>query len=363
MRRGPWPRPLPSPPPSPAAPATTDAPMPTPSPPPSAPTSTPARRRADGRPSPNRRAGPPTTRRRAEETAALLDWKPVPGSVDDTVTVSGRWTLSYPERRPRPCSTGRRRSRCRAPNRFRINDALIDGEYAVVVAQDELETKPNVATVIDLATGEQVHRRRLLRRADHDRRHLGARRRDAAARDHRAGSRVLPGLGGPRHPALSTPRLVRPATPRLQRRPDHRRRHVAADLRRPAAVLPHRREVDGTGSTPFPGVDGVPGLGRRPARRRRGLVGGPEREPDRGRRTSSPAPATATSTSAPARRAASRRAGTGVLRARPAARRRPGPADALVARRRALRRLRDPGGGQATLSPRDAAATRSRSPR
>ena len=28
-----------------------------------------------------------------EETTALLDWKPVPGSVDDTVTVSGTWTL------------------------------------------------------------------------------------------------------------------------------------------------------------------------------------------------------------------------------------------------------------------------------
>ena len=86
---------------------------------------------------------PPTARRRAGTAddpaagrgdGAPLDWSPVPGSVDDTVTVSGRWTLTYPAASDRGRAGRAETGDVRAPNRYRITDALIDGEYAVVVA-------------------------------------------------------------------------------------------------------------------------------------------------------------------------------------------------------------------------------------
>jgi hypothetical protein len=92
----------------------------------------------------------------ADETTALLDWSPVPGSTDDTVTVSGNWTLGYPQQGTEAVLDGPRPVTVRAPDGFRITDALIDGEYAVVVAQHEQESKPNVATVIDLASGKKL---------------------------------------------------------------------------------------------------------------------------------------------------------------------------------------------------------------
>jgi hypothetical protein len=92
---------------------------------------------------------------RAEESAALLDWSSVPGSVDDTVTVSGKWTLRYSQQATEAVLDGPRPVTVRAPNRFRITDTLIDGEYAVVAAEDQQAGKPNVATVIDLGSGEK----------------------------------------------------------------------------------------------------------------------------------------------------------------------------------------------------------------
>lgn len=89
------------------------------------------------------------------ETVDPLEWSPVPGSVDDTTTVSGPWTLTYPQRATSAELDGPRPATIKAPNRYRITDALIDGEYAVVVAADELETKPSVATVIDLESGKR----------------------------------------------------------------------------------------------------------------------------------------------------------------------------------------------------------------
>jgi len=91
----------------------------------------------------------------AEETAALLNWSPVPGPADDTVTVSSNWTLGYSQEGAEAVLDGPRPATVRAPNGFRISDALIDGEYAVVTAEDEQAGKPNVATVIDLASGEK----------------------------------------------------------------------------------------------------------------------------------------------------------------------------------------------------------------
>jgi hypothetical protein len=42
-----------------------------------------------------------------------------------------------------------------APAGHRITDALLDEEYAVVVSEDERAVQPNVATVVELASGER----------------------------------------------------------------------------------------------------------------------------------------------------------------------------------------------------------------
>ncbi|MGZ5406109.1 MAG: hypothetical protein ACXWDL_15775, partial [Nocardioides sp.] len=86
---------------------------------------------------------------------ALLDWQPVPGPVEDLVTVSGAWSLVLPESGAAATLDGPRPRTIRAPAGFRITDTLLDGEYAVVVAEHEQASQPNRATVVDLATGEQ----------------------------------------------------------------------------------------------------------------------------------------------------------------------------------------------------------------
>jgi hypothetical protein len=85
---------------------------------------------------------------------AALSWERVPGPASTTVTVSGRWTLTQEDTRavldgPRPATV-------EAPGRHRVTDTLIDGEYAVVVTEDERAQQPNTATVVDLATGDRT---------------------------------------------------------------------------------------------------------------------------------------------------------------------------------------------------------------
>jgi hypothetical protein len=86
---------------------------------------------------------------------AVLDWRRVPGSVDDEVTVSGDWLLRRLESGDRVELTGPRQLTIDPPTGFRITDALIDGSYAVVVAEHERAEQPNRATVVDLSTGER----------------------------------------------------------------------------------------------------------------------------------------------------------------------------------------------------------------
>ena len=89
-----------------------------------------------------------------EATTDLLEWTRVPGPSSATVTRSGPWTLSVAE--------GGSRATLRGPggvqnlvadSRRRISDALIDGDWAVVVYEDELETMPSSAEVVPLAGG------------------------------------------------------------------------------------------------------------------------------------------------------------------------------------------------------------------
>ncbi|WP_167305902.1 hypothetical protein [Nocardioides euryhalodurans] len=127
-----------------------DDPAPTPAPEPTAsdsPTSTP------DEPSPSPTDEPPSSPTR-EPGAGALDWQPVAGPVEDLVTVSGPWTLTQGEDGSSAELSGPDPRTVGAPAGFRITDTLIDGEYAVVVAGHEQETKPGIATVVELATGD-----------------------------------------------------------------------------------------------------------------------------------------------------------------------------------------------------------------
>lgn len=87
---------------------------------------------------------------------AALDWQPVPGSVDDVVTVSGRWTLTVAADGGSATLDGPRPRTVDAPAGFSVSDALIDGQYVVVVAEHEQASKPNDVTVIDLRRGRDI---------------------------------------------------------------------------------------------------------------------------------------------------------------------------------------------------------------
>ena len=196
----------------------------------------------------------------------------------------------------------------RAPSRFRITDALIDGEYAVVTAEDQQAGKPQRGHGDRPRERRAVHDRRLVRRADHDRRDLGARR--AARCSTPPSGRAAP---------TAWPRSTWP--PGSPRRAGARRRVTASTTPgspRPATSVltfddqrPSCRTVGGGDrhrAHPVPRRHGVQGLGRRAARRRRGLVGGAAARTRSRPRSSSPGSATGTSTSAPARPAAWSRA-------------------------------------------------------
>lgn len=90
----------------------------------------------------------------AEAETAPLDWAPVDGPTTTAVTVSGDWTLSLPDSAREATLDGPEPTVVEAPARHRITDALIDGEYAVVVSEDERAQQPNVATVVDLVSGD-----------------------------------------------------------------------------------------------------------------------------------------------------------------------------------------------------------------
>ncbi len=87
---------------------------------------------------------------------AGLDWQPVPGSVDDVVTVSGRWTLTVDDDARSATLAGPQTRTIEAPPGFTVSEALVDGQYAVVVAEHEQASRPNDVTVVDLRRGGRV---------------------------------------------------------------------------------------------------------------------------------------------------------------------------------------------------------------
>jgi len=86
-----------------------------------------------------------------EPTMNLLEGTRVPGPATATVTRSGPWTLSVAEGGGQASLRGPRGSEFfGADSSSRISDGLIDGDWAVLVFQDEQETQPASAEIVDL---------------------------------------------------------------------------------------------------------------------------------------------------------------------------------------------------------------------
>jgi hypothetical protein len=84
-----------------------------------------------------------------------LAWKDVPGSTEDETTVSGKWRLTLVKGGSKVDLAGPRPQSLSAPQGWTFSHALIDGFYAVAVAEQKLAEQPDRATVIDLRSGDQ----------------------------------------------------------------------------------------------------------------------------------------------------------------------------------------------------------------
>lgn len=98
--------------------------------------------------SPASSSTPPTT-----GATAALDWQPVAGPVRDVVTRGGGWTLTVKNNGASWSLDGPQSSTGGGTSGFRVSDALLDSDWAVVVLQDRSEQQPSRAQVTDLATG------------------------------------------------------------------------------------------------------------------------------------------------------------------------------------------------------------------
>lgn len=129
------------------------------SPTPTETTQSPPTASASGSPSGSPSDATPPDGGTAEQPAVLtprtkpLDWRPVPGPVGRTVTRSGPWALTVSRNGAEYSLDGPTASTGAGSTARRVSDALIDGDYAVVVLQDKAEQQPSRAEVTDLASG------------------------------------------------------------------------------------------------------------------------------------------------------------------------------------------------------------------
>lgn len=83
-----------------------------------------------------------------------LDWQPVPGSTEDTVTTDGEWTLVLDEAAGEAELSGPVDATTPPGVTGPVSDALLGDDYALVVHQDPAEQASATAVVTELATGE-----------------------------------------------------------------------------------------------------------------------------------------------------------------------------------------------------------------
>ncbi len=122
-------------------------------PPPTSPESSAASASQTAEPSTSTTPGPPQV---VTPGTDLLDWAPAPGTVKDTVTVSGQSVLTVDEQSTRARLEGPQQLVVNAGRTGRVAEAAIDGEHALVVVADRNEERPATATVLNLTTGERV---------------------------------------------------------------------------------------------------------------------------------------------------------------------------------------------------------------
>jgi hypothetical protein len=84
-----------------------------------------------------------------------MAWKDVPGSTEDETTVSGKWRLTLATGGSQVELAGPHPQTLSAPAGWTFSQALIDGFYAVAVAEHKQAAQPDRATVIDLRSGDQ----------------------------------------------------------------------------------------------------------------------------------------------------------------------------------------------------------------
>ena len=84
---------------------------------------------------------------------ALLDWKNVPGSTDDLVTVGDGWTLTVPAGGGSARLRGPKPMTIRAADHSSISDAFLDDTRALVIDEDRFAAEPDHAVLVDLDSG------------------------------------------------------------------------------------------------------------------------------------------------------------------------------------------------------------------
>ncbi len=92
----------------------------------------------------------------SEETSTPvtpLDWKPVPGPVDDTVTRSSTWTVTVTKDRSEARIEGPESLGLGSGGRIAVSTVLVDQQRVVVVMEDERAERGDEATIIDSSGG------------------------------------------------------------------------------------------------------------------------------------------------------------------------------------------------------------------
>ncbi|MGB0101709.1 MAG: hypothetical protein WBP61_15635 [Nocardioides sp.] len=106
-------------------------------------------------PSPTESEAPtPSAAPESDRPPAELDWQPVAGPIGETVTRNTDWTLTVKRNGAGWSLDGPQAGTGGGASGWRVSDALLDEDWAVVVLADRTETKPSRAEVTDLATGD-----------------------------------------------------------------------------------------------------------------------------------------------------------------------------------------------------------------
>lgn len=87
--------------------------------------------------------------------AAPADWRPAAAGTEESVTTNGEWTLTVAADRASATLEGPGGVHGFQERDRQVSDALLSDTHAVVVLQDRHESRPAVATVVDLASGRQ----------------------------------------------------------------------------------------------------------------------------------------------------------------------------------------------------------------